>query len=83
VCRGTTDWEKLTQNFKVTFNFEDTLPLVDVALQFIRGKKFMEEGEVEIIPTYSVHKEFLTVHELLECYNVTKEEEEEENLRNV
>jgi hypothetical protein len=32
----------------------------------------MEEGQVEIVPTCSVHKESLIVHELLECYSVTK-----------
>jgi hypothetical protein len=40
VCRGTTDWEELTQNFKVTFNFEVESPLVDATLQVIRGKFF-------------------------------------------
>jgi len=41
----------------------------------------MEEGQVEIVPTCSVHKESMIVHELLECYNVI--EEEKEDPRNV
>jgi hypothetical protein len=44
---------------------------------------FMEEGQVEIVPTCSVHRESVTVHELLECYNVTEEDQEEEDPRNV
>jgi len=30
----------------------------------------MEEGQVEIVPTSSVHREAMTVHELLGWYNV-------------
>jgi hypothetical protein len=66
--RGTTDWEELIQNFKVTFNFEVKSPLVDAYLQVIRGKTFMEEGQVGIIPTSSVHRDSMTTHEILECY---------------
>jgi hypothetical protein len=40
------DWEKLIQNFKVTFNFEAESPLIDAVVQVIIGKKFMEEGQV-------------------------------------
>jgi hypothetical protein len=43
----------------------------------------MEEGQVETIPTRSAHRESVTVHELLECYNVTEENQEEEDPRNV
>jgi hypothetical protein len=41
VCRGTTNWEELIQNFKVTFTFEVESPLVDAVLQVIRGKIFL------------------------------------------
>lgn len=40
VHRETTDWEDLTHNFKVTFNFEDDAPLIDTALQIIKNKIF-------------------------------------------
>jgi hypothetical protein len=48
----------------------------------------MEEGHVELVPTYSAHRESITNHGLLECYNITednKDEEyqEEEDPRNV
>jgi hypothetical protein len=44
---------------------------------------FMEEVKIEIVPACSAHKEFVTIYELLECYNVTEEDQEEEDLRNV
>jgi hypothetical protein len=31
----------------------------------------------------SAHKASMTIHELLECYNVAKEEQDEEDLRNI
>jgi hypothetical protein len=31
----------------------------------------MEEGQVEIVPTCSAHRESATIHELLECYMKT------------
>jgi hypothetical protein len=40
VRRGTIDWEYLTHNFKVTFKFEDDVPLVDIALQVIKDNIF-------------------------------------------
>jgi hypothetical protein len=43
----------------------------------------MEEGQVEITPTCNAHKESVTIHELLECYNVTEEDQEEDDPRNV
>jgi hypothetical protein len=43
----------------------------------------MEEGQVEIVPTCSVHRESVTTHELLECYNITEDDKEEEDPRNV
>jgi hypothetical protein len=44
VCNKTLDWEKPIQKFKVTFHFEAKSPLIDMILQAIRGKNFMEEG---------------------------------------
>jgi hypothetical protein len=43
----------------------------------------MEEGQVEIVPKCSVQREFVKAHELLECYNITKDDKEKEDPRNV
>jgi hypothetical protein len=83
MCRGTSNLEKITRNFKVTFNFEAELPLVVANLQVIKGKIMMEEGQVETIPTCSALTDSATVHELLECYKVTEEYQEEKDPRNV
>jgi hypothetical protein len=56
VHRGTTDWEELTQNFKVTFSFEDDSPLVDASLQIIRSNIFVEGDHIEIVPTCSTQR---------------------------
>jgi hypothetical protein len=81
VRRGMTNREELIQNFKVAFNFEFESPLVDAALQVIKGKNFMEKGQVEIVPTCSEHRESATTYELLECYNNI--EDGKEDPRNV
>jgi hypothetical protein len=36
-----------------------------------------------VVPVCSVHKANMIFHELLECYNVAKEEQDEEYPRNV
>jgi hypothetical protein len=83
VRRKTKKWEELIQNFKVTFNFEVESPLVDAILQIIRGIFFMEKGQVELVHTYNVHRESTTSHKLLECYNITEDNKDNEDLRNV
>jgi hypothetical protein len=54
VRRGTTNWEELTHNFKVTFNFEVESPLAVAALQVIRSNIFMEEYQIEIVHACSM-----------------------------
>jgi hypothetical protein len=81
--RDTTDWDYMTQRFKVTFTFEHESPLVDVALQDIRHKIFSEEESMEVIYVCSAHNASMTVHQLLECYNVAQEAQDEEDPRNV
>jgi hypothetical protein len=76
--RETTNWDELTQRFKVTFMFEHKSPLVDAALQVIRTNIFSEKEPVEVVPVFSTHRASMTVHELLECYNVSKEHDEED-----
>jgi hypothetical protein len=73
----------MTQRFKVTFIFEHESPSIDVALQVIQIKIFSEEGPMEVVPVYDVHRVAMTIHELLECYNVAKEEHDKEDPRNV
>jgi len=38
---------------------------------------------MEVVPACSAHRDSMIVHELLDCYNVTKEEHDEEDPRNV
>jgi hypothetical protein len=51
-------------------------------LQAIRTKIFLEEGTMEVVPMCSAQASMI-VHELLECYNVAKEEQDEEDPRNI
>jgi hypothetical protein len=82
VCRGKTDWEDLTCNFKVTFNFEDDAPLIDTTLQIIKNKIFTSEDSIGLVPLCSLPRYFVTVQEVLECYNVVGEDQEDEDPRN-
>jgi hypothetical protein len=43
---------------------------------------FSEEGSMELVPICDAHGASMIVHELFECYNVAKEEHDEEDLRN-
>jgi hypothetical protein len=81
--RETMNWDQLIQRFKVTFTFEHESPLLDATLQAIRTKIFLEEGPMEVVPMCSAHRASMIVHELLECYNVAKEEQDEEDPRNI
>jgi hypothetical protein len=84
VRRETTDWEELTQNFKVTFSFEDDAPLIDSTLQVIKNNIFSSEDSIELVPVCSMHRSSVTVEEVLHCYNVVEEDQEEdEDPRNV
>jgi hypothetical protein len=38
---------------------------------------------MEVVPICNAHRASMTIHELLECYNVTKEENDEEDPMNV
>jgi hypothetical protein len=49
VHRETADWEELTQNFKVTFSFEDDAPLIDSTLQVIKNNIFSAEDSIELV----------------------------------
>jgi hypothetical protein len=68
----------LDQSFKVTFTIEHESPSVDVALQDIQTKILSEEGLMEVVLVCNVHRVDMIVHELLECYNVSKEEQNED-----
>jgi hypothetical protein len=74
VRRVIIDWEYLTHNFKVNFNFEDDSPLEDTSLQIIKNKIFISEDST--IPTLlcSVPIYSTNVQEVLECYNVAGED---------
>jgi hypothetical protein len=81
--RETTRWEDLVQRFIVTFTFKHESPSIDVVLQAIQSNIILEEGTMEVVSMCSVHRANINVHELLECYNVAKEEQDEEDPRNV
>jgi hypothetical protein len=83
MCRETTNWDQITQRFKVKLTFEHDYPLVDAALQVISSNIFSKEGSMEVVPICSAHKSYMVVHELLECYNVVKEEQDKEDPRNI
>jgi hypothetical protein len=65
------------------FIFEHKTPLLDAVLQVIINKIFSEEGSMEVVRMCTGHRASMIVHELLECYNVAKEEHDEEDPRNV
>jgi hypothetical protein len=81
--RETSRWEELAQRFEVTFTFEHESPLTDATLQAIITNIFLEEGPMEVVPVCSAHIATMNFHELLECYNVAKEEHDEEDPINV
>jgi hypothetical protein len=56
---------------------------MDAVIQTIRTNIFSKEGHMEVVPVYNAHKALMTIHELLECYNMDKEEQDEEDPRNV
>jgi hypothetical protein len=68
----------LTRNFKVTFSFENNNPLIDSALQVIKNNIFAIEG-----PMYSTPRVTVTIEEVLHCYNVVEENQEDEDPRNL
>jgi hypothetical protein len=77
VCRGIIYWEYLTRKFKVTFNFEDDALSIDIALYFIKNNIFSSEDSLELVPLCSVHRSSVTVEEVLECYNIVEEDQED------
>jgi hypothetical protein len=83
MCRETRIWDELVQIFKVKFTFEHVSSLIDVVLQDIQTKIFLVEEMIEVVLVCNAHKASLTVYELLECYNVAKEEHDEEDPKNV
>jgi hypothetical protein len=56
---------------------------MDTMLQANRTKILLVEGTMEVVPVCNVHRALMISHELLECYNVSKEEKDEEDLENV
>jgi hypothetical protein len=73
----------LIHNFKVTFSFEDEAPSVDTTLQVIKENIFTSEDSIELVPVCSVHRSSVIVREVLECYNVVGEDQEDEDPRNL
>jgi hypothetical protein len=81
--RETSNWDKLTHRFKVIFTFEYKSPSIHATLQDIQMNIFSEEGLMEVVPVCDVHRDTMIVHELLECFNVAKEQYDEEDPKNM
>jgi hypothetical protein len=81
--RETTRWEELVQRFRFTFTFEHESPTIDATLQDIQTKIFSEEGPMEVVSVCNAHIANINVHELVEFYNVAKEEHDMEYPMNV
>jgi hypothetical protein len=81
--KETTNWDELTQRFKIKFTFENELPLIDVAFQAIRNNIFSGQGPMDVVHVCSAHRASMIVHEILEHYNVGKEDQDEEHPRNI
>jgi hypothetical protein len=83
MCRETMNWDMLTQSFNTTSSFENELPLVDEYLMAIRNIIFSVETVVDVVPVCSEHRDSMTVHEIMECYKVGKEYQDEEDPTNI
>jgi hypothetical protein len=73
----------LLERFKVSFTFEHESLSIQASLQAIRKNIFLNIESVEEEPLGSVHTSKLMVHKLFEFYNVTEEEYDEGDHRNV
>jgi hypothetical protein len=83
MCREIENWDGMVQRFKVTFTFEHEPPLLDETLEAMRTNIFSKEGSMEVVSMCNAHRSSMTLHELLKCYNVAKEYQEEDDLRNI
>jgi hypothetical protein len=45
--------------------------------------RFFQKKGMDVVPVCSVHRTSMTVHELLECYNVAQEDQDEEDPINI
>jgi hypothetical protein len=93
VHRDTTEWGYISQRFKETFTFQHKSPSIYTTLQEIKHKIFNEEEHMEVrsicneeehtevISICNAHNVSMTVHKLLECYNVTQEDQDDEDPR--
>jgi hypothetical protein len=81
--REITSWEEMVWIFEVMFTFEHESPSIHTTLHAIRINIFSEVEMMEVVPFCSAHKAKMIVKKLLEFYNVTKEEYENEDPKNV
>jgi hypothetical protein len=65
------------------FTFEHESPSIHTTLQAIRTKIFSKVEMMEGVPLCNTRKAMMTFKKLLECYNVMKEEYEDEDPRNI
>ena len=75
LCQGTIDWHELKENFILTFSSQDGFQCINSSLEEIYATTFRIETKVSasVQPYWSAH-----VQHMLECYNITAEEGEED-----
>jgi hypothetical protein len=52
-------------------------------VQVIKQKNFTKEESMEVILVCNTHNASMTVHKLLECYNVPQEDQDDEDPCNI
>jgi hypothetical protein len=80
--RETVEWTTLQQNFIVTLSFEHENPNIDSTLKQIRVVTFIDEPEVELMTEYQQQNR-QTIKELLSCYHVEEEAQNEDDPHNI
>lgn len=79
LCRGTKDWSLLIYGFKLTFGFESKYLEINDALEVIKTKIF-EDGP---LPLFNQPDQATQLETMLECYNLTADEDEDPHNVNI
>jgi len=79
--RDIVEWEYITQWFQVTFTFQSESAPISTTLQEIKWEIFIEEEAMKVISICSAQDASMMVHKLLECYNVTQIDQDNDDPR--
>ena len=77
--QGTQDWEEVAKQFMHTFEFTDEQPTVDVALQVIKKKIFVEIP----IEESNSHQCSMTIQQWIPCYNLARDPDDDSTNINI